>query len=277
MIKLDQIVGMNQHYKYFSLDYFLDKQQEIGFKSIEFWCGAPHFWVDWKKYSDCRALAAKVALHGLQVVSITVPGFANQYQCAPLSNRYHAERSLSYFMNGVHIASELGCGIMTVCSGYGYLNDEKEELFKRSCWLLQRLCEEASRYGVVIAMESLKADESNIAIDLRSTKKLFDMVGHPALKIMVDTIAMSAANEKLEDWFHVFGKNIVHMHFLDGKPDNHNIWGDGCHPLEQELTVLQQNKYTGYLVQEVVADQYFEDPATADYRNMQVLKRFIGD
>ena len=43
LINREQIAGMNIHYLFYSLDYFLDKQAELGFKTIELWGGAPHF------------------------------------------------------------------------------------------------------------------------------------------------------------------------------------------------------------------------------------------
>ena len=48
-VKREQIAGMNIHYLNYSLDYFLDAQQRIGFKTIELWCGAPHVWLEDRK------------------------------------------------------------------------------------------------------------------------------------------------------------------------------------------------------------------------------------
>lgn len=45
LINREQIAGMNIHYLFYSLDYFLDKQAELGFKTIELWGGAPHFYL----------------------------------------------------------------------------------------------------------------------------------------------------------------------------------------------------------------------------------------
>ena len=56
---------------------------------------------------------------------------------------------------------------------------------------------------------------------------MVEEVAHPALKAMVDTIATGAAGETLEQWFQAFGTDLIHMHFLDGDPYVHNIWGDG--------------------------------------------------
>ena len=95
--------------------------------------------------------------------------------------------------------------------------------------------------------------------------------------MMVDTIAMGAAGETLEDWFKAFGDAIVHMHFLDGDPYVHAIWGDGNYPLEAMLQVLNDKGYWGYLVQEVADSRYFGDPAKADLENMKVLARFIQE
>ena len=36
-IKREQIVSMNQHYRRFSLDYYLECQEKLGVENIEFW------------------------------------------------------------------------------------------------------------------------------------------------------------------------------------------------------------------------------------------------
>lgn len=57
LIQRRQAAVMNQHYQRYSLDYFLDAQQRIGFTSIELWCGAQHFWLDDQHYSFINAPA----------------------------------------------------------------------------------------------------------------------------------------------------------------------------------------------------------------------------
>ena len=102
-------------------------------------------------------------------------------------------------------------------------------------------------------------------------------VCHPALKVMVDTIAMGAAGETLEQWFQAFGPDLIHMHFLDGAPYVHQIWGDGSYPLEEMLHCLRDHGYHGYLVQEIADERYFDNPAAADEQNYRVLSRFLTD
>lgn len=53
-INRDRIAGMNIHYLYYSLPYFLDAQQKLGVKTIELWAGAPHFF-----WTVCLTLIAQ--------------------------------------------------------------------------------------------------------------------------------------------------------------------------------------------------------------------------
>ena len=153
----------------------------------------------------------------------------------------------------------------------------RQESWNASCELLRQLAEEAEQRHITLALESLRQDETDLAYDLPTTRQLIEQVGHPSLKVMADTIATGACGETLEDWFAAFGSDLVHMHFLDGDPFVHNIWGDGNYPLEQMLRCLQANAYTGYLVQEVADERYFADPVAADLQNYRVLSRFFSD
>ena len=106
-IKRDQLVVMNQHYRRFSLDYFLDCQVKAGFQNIELWCGASHFWIDSKGHEDCGPLKKKLRERGLKVVSVCTPSCAYQYQYASQEKEILKE-SFNYFSNGIRVAAELG-------------------------------------------------------------------------------------------------------------------------------------------------------------------------
>ena len=275
-IKRSQLVAMNQHYRRFSLDYFLDCQEKVGFRNIELWCGASHFYIDAQGYEDPSSLKRKLKDRDLQIVSVTTPSIAYQYQYASQEKEI-LQKSFCYFRNGIQLASELEADRVVVNSGWGYLNEPSSDSWKRARDHLYMLCEYASECGIICMMESLRSDESNIVNNLQSARKMYDEVGHPSLKMVVDTIATGSAGETLEMWFETFGKELVHMHFLDGDPYVHNIWGDGNTPLEAQLNVMNRYGYTGYLVQEVADEKYFDDPFSADVKNMRVLERFIEE
>lgn len=275
-IKRKQVVAMNQHYQRFSLEYFLDCQQRLGIQNIELWCGASHFWLDSYGFEDCKILKKKLRDRNLKVVSLTSPSCSYQYQYAS-QETFHLEHSFKYFRNGIEAASELEAEIVVVNSGWGYANEKHDDMWKRSRENLQRLCDIATKQGIKLAMESLRDDESNLVNSLETAKRMYDEVNHSNFKVMVDTIATGASRETLSQWFDTFGKSLIHMHFLDGDPYVHNIWGDGNTSLEGQLKELSNYEYEGYLVQEVADEGYFNNPFEADIRNMRVLERFVQD
>lgn len=81
-INRDRIAGMNIHYLYYSLPYFLDAQQKLGVKTIELWAGAPHFFLDSMSYSDCTKVRHEVESRGMQVKILTPENCTYQYQFA---------------------------------------------------------------------------------------------------------------------------------------------------------------------------------------------------
>ncbi len=189
----------------------------------------------------------------------------------PVSQR---ERVYQYYVNGIKAAAELGAGMMSMNSGWGYWNEDRQEAWKRSKDMIVRLCQAAEKEGIVLTMESLRRAESQLAYDLENTKKLFEEVNHPALKLMIDTTAMGVAGETPRQWFEAFGKDIVNTHFIDGNPYGHLVWGDGTSDLESWLEILKEYHYEGILGLEITARRYYEDPMAADRRNIDALLKF---
>ena len=126
--------------------------------------------------------------------------------------------------------------------------------------MLHRLAEAAQHAGVFLAMESLRPEESQLVVTLADARRMLDEVNHPHLKIMIDTTAMGVAGETIQAWFDAFGDDIIHLHFIDGDPYGHLIWGDGAHSLPGFISALNHNGYTGYLGQEITDARYFRDP-----------------
>ena len=65
-LRREQVAGMNIHYVNYSLDYFLDAQQRLGFKTIELWCAAPHVWLDHMRYYDAKDIRRKIEIGSYQ-------------------------------------------------------------------------------------------------------------------------------------------------------------------------------------------------------------------
>ena len=275
-IKREQIAGMNIHYLYYSLDYFLDSQQKIGIKSLEFWGGSPHYWMDYSTYDDCKKIRLKAEDHGLKIGVFTPECAMYQYVlCA--TDYFQHQRSLEYFKNGLKVARELGAQIMGINTIGGLRDEDSAFTYERAVTSLAILGDAAKNEGITLAVETVRPEESAIITNLPGLKQLFMDVNHPNVKILLDFIAMGVAGETPDLWFETFGKNIVHTHFVDGRPYGHLIWGDGLYPLDRYIRVLNNHHYLGFLGQEITDFRYFKDPAEADARNMKKLSSFINE
>ena len=273
-LQRDQIAGMNIHYLFYSLDYFLDAQKAAGFQSIELWSGAPHFYLTPEGYEDVQTVKQKIEERGLNVRVFTPENCTYQYQVAAQTPLLF-EKSFQYFKNAIQVTKELGCKIMQINSGWGYWNEDRETAWARSREMLTRLAQEAEKADIYLAMESLRPAESQLVVTLKDAKRMFDEVNHPRLKILIDTTAMSVSGETIDDWFEVFHDNIIHTHFIDNKPEGHLIWGDGNADLESYLQALERHHYQGYLGQEITDFGYFDDPSSHDIRNMKAFEPYI--
>lgn len=82
LLKREQIAGMNIHYLFYPLEYFLDAQVRAGIQTIEFWLGTPHFFLSHIEYTECVRVRKMIENRGLKVKIITPENCTYQYQFA---------------------------------------------------------------------------------------------------------------------------------------------------------------------------------------------------
>ncbi len=274
LIRKEQIAGMGIHYMNYSLDYFLDAQERIGLETIEMWVGMPHLFLDSEGIESIQTLKKKIADHHLKACVLTPENCMYQYQFAA-SKPLAFAKSKAYFTNAIKATAELGCPIMQCNSGWGYLDETRQDAWDRCVEMIGDLCEIARHEGITLAMESLRPEETNLCVRREDVQKMLKDIGASNLKVLLDTTAMGVSGETLEEWFETFGKDIVHMHFIDGNPYGHLIWGDGCRDLKKDLEVLKKYDYQGYLGQEITDSRYYKDPLTHDFRNMKAFEPYL--
>lgn len=275
-IQRKKLAGMNMHYKFRTLDYFLESQSGLGLETIEVWCARPHFLLDDYGYEDTSVFKKKAAKYGLTIGAFSPECTVYNYNlCA--HDEMAARHSMGYFENGIKAAGELGAGVMVInCCG-GARDEEPERIFDRAVKNLGRLASLASECGVVLAVETVRADDSPVINTLPELLRLLKAVDHKNVQACLDLTAAGLAGETMRDWFEALGNGIKHIRFVDGRPHGRLVWGDGLWPLEDQLEVLEAYDYSGYLSLAVNDARYLEDPKAADERNMAVLKPFLGE
>lgn len=295
-----QIAAMNIHYRLFPLEYFLDTQQELGMKSVELLAQAPHFWVDSENHQDCTEVRKMIEDRGLEIVAFTLDsGMKYQFPICAWDDAVY-QKAIPYYINGIKAAGELGARIMPVNCAGGTACQDSRYAFERAVESLRRLAPVAAENGVILAVEPMAKESSVIINTLEELQRLLAAVNHTNVKAALDICTATASYETMEQWFAALGEDIVHIHFTDGKPQGHMVWGQGLHPLDQYIQVLNDNDYQGYLGQNLnvrgmvfdpsevsdeegykgqkfVPDNYWFTPAAASKRNMEAFAPYLAD
>ena len=100
-------------------------------------------------------------------------------------------------------------------------------------------------------------------------------VDSQGLKINLDLGSMAVAGETIQQWFDSFGTDLVHCHFVDGRPAGHLAWGTGERDPGIDLETFRRNGYTGYFSLELLAADYYERPWEADVQSMHTLAPWL--
>lgn len=274
-LKWSQLTGMNQHYRRYSFEEYLDSMLSCGIESLELWCGAPHFMLDPKNFSDPKPYERMARERGMRFVSVCAPSMMWQYQFG-VEGRERQKKAVAYYQNGIRVAAALGCKIMSINAGWGYRDEPANESMKRSAEAILKAADLAEREGVTLALETLQPTESNMVLTLKDARAFYKKLNHPAVKMMIDTVAAGVAGETVEDWFLAFGKDLVHCHFVDGSPSGHKVFGDGNYPVVSMLHTFERFDYQGFLTMEL-GESYINDPFSADKRNTEGLRKLIAN
>ena len=270
----DQPAAMGIHYHYHSLSYMLEAQKRAGYQSIELFCAAPHVQMTAEGIAERSTLLQTLRNSGLRVICVTPDNCMGPWQYAAAGGETIAQCK-RYFRHALELAADLNCPQVACHSGWGLLDEPREEAWKRSLDFMSWYCQEAASLGITLVMESLRAAESNLVNSLPTLQQYLRELGCSNIKPMIDTCAMAVAGETMEEWFAAFGSEIAHMHFVDGTPYFHLAWGDGNRSLEGYLAAIAANHYHGALTQEITDGRYDDDPAAADAQSYRILRNYM--
>lgn len=270
----DQLCGMNNHYRYYNLTCFFQKLKEQDIHYAELWTGPMHFYVDYNKHDDVKLLQELMERYEVKIIGIC----PEQTNPKPnnIASSIRRQDIYSYYQHMIDIAKEIGCNQVLVTSGWAFYDEDKDLAWKRSVNMMKQICAYAEQQNVRMVMEALQWDESILVNRVEELKRYQQEVGSEQLKICIDFGAMARAGDTLQDYFDTFGKDIVHIHFVDGAPCGHLAWGDGKRDLKEDLLVLKKYHYEGYLSLETAVSRYFQTPWIAEETTLRSFETLGG-
>lgn len=269
----DQLYAMNIHYRYYDLEYFFRACQKMNLKHAELWLCPQHFYINSMWSESPEKLKGLMKRSGVQISCICPEQNNPKPNNIAARSELLIENTRKYFQNVIILASELGCDRILVTPGWNYHDEEVDEARKRSIRMLQSLCDIADPYGISLAMESIWDHSSDIANTKEKVKLIKDGVDRENFKLTVDLGALGAVSESIEEWFALFGEDIIHCHFTDGKPagcpTGHMPWGLGERNMLEVLKAFEANEYRGGFSMEYVDARSFRNPEKWDRQTVE--------
>ena len=251
-----QLAGMNEHFRRYSLDFFLDSMVKLGIENIELWAASPHLYIEDVTYSEVGRIRKEIERRQLQLICVTPEQCIYPVNIAAREPNVR-ERSIHYFLKSIEVTSELGANMLQIIPGKGYFDEPVEEAWKRSRESLETIAKKAESLDITVVLEALELKESNLITNVSELKRMLNEVGSSHLQAVIDTCPMAAAGETFADCFRELGKDLRHIHFVDS---SHLAPGDGTLPLSQYLEEISRHNYNGYLTLEIVSSRYISDP-----------------
>lgn len=265
----EQLYAMNIHYRYYELEYFFQKCREMGFKNAELWLCPQHFYINSMWSESLDKLRYLMAAYEVRIACICPE------QNNPKPNNVAARSELliqntkNYFRRVIELAAGIGCDKVLITPGWNYHDEDANAARERSIKMLQTICDMASPYGISLAMESIWSRSSVIANTKEKVKLIKDGVNRRNFKLTIDLGALGDVSETVEEWFEVFGNEIIHCHFTDGNPTGHMPWGLGERNMYEVLQEFEVNGYQGGFSMEYVDARSFVNPEKWDRQTLE--------
>ena len=280
-LSMQNISVMSVQYWHYSFEYFLDSMEKCQLKNIELWAGAPHFCFDnYKSHLEMEkkiaSLRKQIEDRGMRVITLTPEQLNYPINIAGREDAYR-RKSLDYFVQNMECALAFGTHRLFITSGWGLLDEPREDAWRRSVESLRYLAEKAEHNGITLIIEQLQPYESNLLTTCADMVRMIKEVDSNALQCCVDVVAMAVVKDELRSFFDLLPGRIHHIHFADGNPSGHYVWGDGNLPMLDYIHTLESNNYSEYLTLEINDAIYWNDPHDSIERTARYLRRYLPE
>lgn len=253
---------MGNAYTHFSFTAFLDSICVLGLNKIDLWAGVPHLYAPDVDESELRRIRREIESRNITVVSYTPEMVPYPYDIAAEKGSLRT-RTIEYLKRNMEIAASLEVPYMLLPAGRGLADLPREENLRNMYENLETLTAYAEHLSLELALEHLTVPSSpliNYAADLKAA---LDAAGSAILHAVLDLGQMSVFSQTVDDYHALLGDEIRIVHIMDGDPNGHLAFGDGCLPLETYYKQVRNMGFKDPVVLEINDRRYFTDPHTA--------------
>ena len=207
-MELSQLCAANYHYKRYTLDYFLESAERLGYQSIELWASGPHLHLEDFDAARLAELNRKIKAHHLALRCFT-PEQCVYAISVSHPDKVYRDRTVDFFNQHIEAAVQLDCDHMVVSTGFAYLDVDAEDAFGWCAEAMGRIARKAEQEGVTLAVEPFTKYTTHICNEASQLRRLLRTVNSPRLMGLADTdVIATTAVDTFSTFLDVIGRRI---------------------------------------------------------------------
>ena len=276
-MKINLIGNSNIHYRFYTWDFFLEKQRNIGLQRIDLFGADPHVLIDCYSIStNAKELREKAEDSGMKIQTFT-PEFSS-FRYALGREGKAQDKSWEYVKRSFDFAKIIETPKI-IFSINGFLLDRrKEECWGRTERVIEELDKLSIEYDIDVLIGNHYEDQTDMVRTIEDMRCCMEWVNGGRIYPAVDTASVFHGSETLEKWFEIFGDKISHVNLSNTKFDGmRHCWGDGYLNLYDLMRVLDEHKYRGTLGTSFMVREYLSKPWEADEKTREMLEVVCTD
>ncbi len=262
-------------YIYYNPEETIECAATAGYDAIDIWGGRPHAYRNDLREHDIRQIRALVDDFGLEIASL-IPAQFNYPTSLCHPRKSIRMDSVQYMTLCVETAARLGAPIISVTAGHTLNDQSLDEGWDLLADSFLRICDFASNYDVLIAIEPAVSVETNLINTTIQAMDMIDQLGCDNLGVLFDTGHALIVGEDTPSAIENLGEKLLHLHLSDndGKQDQHLVPGKGEYDFKSLINALRLALYDGFLTAELGWD-YVLDPDPAAIEAQDFLENLI--
>jgi len=251
--------------------------KECGYDGIEI-CGIrPHAYAPDLKNGDIIELLALSEKYAMPIIGYEPYQAVHPYSIMHQRKDWR-EESIEYFKTALEMTAKMGANFMVMAPGhpgYGRDVDEKWDMMIDGLSVLARYAEQV---GTVMVLETVTPWESTMITKSDDIVKVMRQLNSPNVKGMLDLVAPLTNAEPASEYFEKLGKDMIHIHLVDGHLDaeDHLIAGDGDMAFRETIEMINSYGYDGYGSLEIF-EEYRQDPILFNKKAVRTVRQIIAE
>lgn len=243
-----------------------------GLNGIEIIAGRPHAYPQDLSPARRKEIRKTMRTLGLRITAIC-PLISPSHNPASTANQ-EIRAARRYLKQCVELAADLECCNVIYPAGWVIHGGDYSEAWKRSLESLHLAAEEGASSGTTLLIEAVRKYSSNLLWTSHQAIQMMNQVGHPSVKLMMDTYHVWSENEDIAEVICRYGDDLLHVHLVDISETGRErrIPGQGVHDMEEVVSLLKTSGFTGALSVEIWGD----DPENMALESGRYLKKLIG-